>query len=99
MHLHCWEKGNLDFYTCWVYLTHGSISYSTNEEVVNVRLLRVCPPDALRLYFQERNLIGRFLHTSDRKNPELNAAGRLTVKYQLMNNSGTFWDSDFQPIP
>ncbi|NPU99834.1 MAG: FRG domain-containing protein [Brevinematales bacterium] len=39
---------------------HGGISYSTEDEFLNIRLSAVCMPKALRPHFQEAYLLGEF---------------------------------------
>lgn len=78
--------------------TNGSISYYADEELLIVRLLSICPPNALRPYFQDGYLVGTFPTTEvlSRK-PRLDVARRLVAKYEIHKN--TFWESDFPKIP
>jgi len=78
--------------------TNGSISYYADEELLIVRLLSICPPNALRPYFQDGYLVGTFPTTkvSSRK-PPLDVARRLVAKYAI--HKKTFWDRDFPEIP
>ena len=39
---------------------NGSISYSVDLDLINIRLLSICPPEAQRPYFQEGYLVGTF---------------------------------------
>ena len=75
----------------------GSISYSVEEELVNVRLLSICPPDANRPYFQEGFLVGTFPFDFTRRSKHLDFGKRLIAKFKL--DFSTFWDDEFQPIP
>jgi hypothetical protein len=75
----------------------GSITYSVEQEFMNIRLLSICPPEATRPYFQEGFLVGTFPVRTERKHPSLDVCTRLIAKFSLTGTK--FWDSDFQPIP
>jgi hypothetical protein len=75
----------------------GSISYSVEEELLNVKLLSICPPRAIRPYFQEGFLVGSFPSSDVSRSEELDVARRLIAKFRL--NTRTFADSNFDPIP
>ena len=75
----------------------GTITYSTDEEILNVRLLGACPSDALRPHFQEGFLVGTFPSRVKRKHPSLDFGGRLVAKFEIPKKN--FWDKDFQEIP
>jgi len=85
-------------------LINGSISFYVYEELLNIRLLGICPPQALRPYFQEGFLVGTF-PTPILKEPEeklykdekLDFGRRLIAKFELIKEK--FWDDDFTPIP
>ena len=47
--------------------TNGSISYYADEELINLRLLSICPPVAMRPHFQEGYLVGTFPTTEMRE--------------------------------
>lgn len=76
---------------------NGSITYSVDHELINIRLLSICPPDAQRPYFQEGFLVGTFPPKRLRKHPNLDIGVRLIAKYRL--NARLFWDSHFHAIP
>ncbi len=76
---------------------NGSISYSVEEELLNIKLLSICPPDALRPYFQEGFLVGSFPSSEETRSPSLDVAKRLVAKFKL--NHDTFSDENFTPIP
>jgi len=78
--------------------TNGSISYYADEEQIIVRLLSICPPNALRPYFQDGYLIGTFptIEVPSRK-PHLDVAQRLVAKFKI--HKSTFWDANFTAIP
>jgi hypothetical protein len=76
---------------------NGSITYSVEAELINIRLLSICPPEAHRPYFQEGFLVGSFPSNRTTKHPSLDVGRRLIAKYRLKTNG--FWDSDFHAIP
>jgi len=67
--------------------------------LVNVRLLSICPPQALRPHFQEGYLAGtdEITDNYDRKT-ELDFNNRLIVKFEIPNES-QFWGRGFHQIP
>lgn len=76
---------------------NGTISYSTDQELMNVRLLSACPADALRPHFQEGYLVGSFPIRSEKKQPQLDFARRLVAKIEIPKKE--FWGRDFDAIP
>ncbi len=76
---------------------NGTISYSTEEELLNVRLLSACPAEALRPHFQEGYLLGSFPPRVNRKQPFLDFGRRLIAKFEIPKKS--FWGKDFHAIP
>ena len=78
--------------------TNGSISYYADEEQIIVRLLSICPPNALRPYYQEGYLVGTFPTTeSKRRTRSLDVANRLVAKFEIPKKN--FWDAHFTDIP
>ncbi len=75
----------------------GTITYSTEDELLNVRLLSSCPSDALRPHFQEGFLVGTFPSRVKRKQPSLDFGRRLVAKIEIPKKG--FWDSNFHAIP
>ena len=80
------------------YITNR-ITINSEHDLVNIRLLSICPPDALRPYFQEGYLAG----TSDieydyESKSELDFNHRLIAKFKVLND-GNFWGHDFSIIP
>jgi len=75
------------------------ISLNSEHDLVNIRLLSICPPEALRPHFQEGYLAGTDEITDkyDRKT-ELDFNNRLIAKFEIPNN-GTFWGRGFHQIP
>lgn len=80
------------------YITNR-ISVNSEHDLVNIRLLSICPPDALRPYFQEGYLASTsdIEHEYDSKS-ELDFNRRLVVKFRIPNTSD-FWGEDFKIIP
>lgn len=80
------------------YITNR-ISINTEHDLINIRLLSICPPQALRPYFQEGYLVGtdNITNEYDNKN-ELDFNNRLIAKFEIPNNQ-SFWGSGFSKIP
>jgi len=76
------------------------ISINSEHDLVNVRLLSICPPEALRPFFQEGYLAGtdEILLNFDSKN-ELDFNNRLIAKFQLSGGRQEFWRGGFRPYP
>lgn len=80
------------------YITNR-ISVNSEQDIINIRLLSICPPTAVRPYFQEGYLAG----TSDITNnyetkTELDFNRRLVAKFKIPNTKA-FWGRDFSLIP
>lgn len=78
---------------------NSRIALDAEEEMVNVRLLSISPPEALRPHFQE----GYVAATIDVKDDyidktELDFNRRLIVKFEIPMSS-SFWGKGFGPIP
>jgi hypothetical protein len=74
------------------------ISVNSEQDIINIRLLSICPPTAIRPYFQEGYLAG----TSDITNnyetkTELDFNRRLIAKFVIPNNKA-FLGKDFNVI-
>ena len=85
-------------YALGVPYVSGSISYHVADDLVNLRLLSICPPSALWPYYQEGSLIASF--PTIRRLGSLNQMDlgrRLLAKYKVGGPS--FWNSGFTPIP
>lgn len=80
------------------YITNR-ISINSEHDLINIRLLSICPPDALRPYFQEGYLAATsdIEHEYDSKS-ELDFNRRLVIKFRIPNTS-KFWGRDFKIIP
>lgn len=80
------------------YLTNR-ISINSEHDLVNVRLLSIMPPNALRPYFQEGFLIGTDdIYNEFKSKTELDLNRRLIAKFKLPAKSD-FWSDDFSMIP
>ena len=80
------------------YLTNR-VSINSEHDLVNIRLLSICPPDALRPYFQEGYLAGTDEVTDDYSSKsELDFNNRLIAKFQI-SRSSDFWAGGFDAIP
>jgi hypothetical protein len=80
------------------YLTNR-ISVNSEHDLVNVRLLSICPPTALRPYFQEGYLAGTDdITTNFEAKTELDFNNRLLAKFRIPNDK-SFWGRGFDPIP
>ncbi|MXV17731.1 FRG domain-containing protein [Hufsiella ginkgonis] len=76
------------------YITNR-ISINSEHDIVNIRLLNICPPNALRPYFQEAYLVGTedvMMNYDERT--DLDFKQRLVAKFQLVNTEGEFWGAD-----
>ncbi|NLE83596.1 MAG: FRG domain-containing protein [Chloroflexi bacterium] len=79
--------------------TTNRITYNSEHDLVIVRLLSICPPLALRPYFQEGYLAGTLDITRDYiDKSELDFNNRLVAKFSIPNNP-SFWGKDFAGIP
>lgn len=75
------------------------ISINSEHDLVNIRLLSITPPSALRPYFQEGYLIGTEDITNEYvSKSELDLNQRLFAKYEIPNNRD-FWSGGFDKIP
>ena len=91
--------------TCYVYVVGlpyitNRITINSEHDVVNIRLLSICPPDAIRPYFQEGYLAGTTdLTTEFDSKTELDFRNRLVAKFAVPRSSNRFWGSGFDQIP
>ncbi|NVJ47796.1 MAG: FRG domain-containing protein [Cytophagia bacterium] len=79
------------------YITNR-ISINSEHDLINIRLLSICPPDALRPYFQEGYLAATsdIEHDYDSKT-ELDFNRRLVIKFKIPNDK-SFWGKGFNMI-
>lgn len=89
---------------CYVYVLGlpymtNRISINSEHDIVNIRLLSICPPAALRPYFQEGYLAGTpDVTTEFDSKTELDFRNRLIAKFAIPRAKG-FWGSGFDQIP
>lgn len=79
-----------------------AVGYNSYEEIVNLRLLSVCPPSARRPFFQEGYLAGPFPNYQlDNTNriEQFDFARRLVAKFEIPINNESFWGDGFAKIP
>lgn len=75
------------------------ISINSEDDLINIRLLSISPPQALRPYFQEGYLVGTDEITSNYNNKsELDLNNRLIAKFEIPNDP-KFWGDYFHQIP
>jgi hypothetical protein len=75
------------------------ISINSEEDIVNIRLLSICPPQALRPYFQEGYMAGTPDVTSNYDSKtELDFRNRLIAKFEIPTG-GSFWGRSFSALP
>jgi len=80
------------------YITNR-ISINSEHDLVNVRLLSICPPDALRPYYQDGYVAGTEDITKDYESKtELDFRNRLIAKFKIPSSS-KFWGKGFSSIP
>jgi hypothetical protein len=80
------------------YLTNR-ISIDSEDDLVNVRLLSICPPAALRPYFQEGYMAGTpDVTTNFDSKTEVDFRNRLIAKFAIPRTK-RFWGTGFELIP
>jgi len=90
--------------TCYVYVLGfpyptNRISINSEEDLVNIRLLSICPPAALRPYFQEGYMAGTSDVTTNFDNKtELDFRNRLIAKFAIPR-AKSFWNAGFEATP
>jgi hypothetical protein len=91
--------------SCYVYVlglpfTSNRIAINSEDEIVNIRLLSICPPAALRPFFQEGYMVGTPDVTSEfDSKTELDFRNRLVAKFSIPRAPARFWGDDFGAIP
>lgn len=80
------------------YITNR-ISINSEHDLINIRLLSICPPTAYRPYFQEAYLVSTdgITNEYDRKS-DLDFNNRLVAKFEIPNDA-CFWGDGFHGIP
>lgn len=91
--------------TCYVYVlglpyVTNRITINSEHDIVNIRLLSICPPAAVRPYFQEGYLAGTADVTTDfDSKTELDFRNRLIAKFAIPRARDAFWGAGFDRIP
>jgi hypothetical protein len=76
------------------YITNR-ITINSEQDIVNIRLINICPPQALRPYFQEGNLVGTADVLNDYETRyELDFKRRLIAKFKISDAKGFWGDQD-----
>lgn len=79
-----------------------TICYKTHDELVMIKLLGICPPQAQRPFFQEGYLAGPFPNyklDDPSRVPQFDFARRLIAKFEIPINKRDFWGTGFSAIP
>jgi len=91
--------------TCYVYVLGlpyitNRITINSEHDLVNIRLLSICPAAALRPHFQEGYLAGTadVTYEYDSKT-ELDFRNRLVAKFSIPRSPSKFWGAGFHQIP
>ena len=95
------EAGDDDPYVFVLGLPYvtNRVSINSEQDIVNVRLLSICPPEALRPYYQEGFVAGTDeVMTEFDSKAELDFNQRLVAKFRLSRKSA-FWRSGFKALP
>ncbi|OGR29251.1 MAG: hypothetical protein A2139_06845 [Desulfobacca sp. RBG_16_60_12] len=80
------------------YLTNR-VSANSEYDLVVVRLLSICPPEALRPYYQDGYLAGTDEVTTDYPDKDELDFNRLLVAKFVLKRSRGFWRRGFSPLP
>lgn len=92
-------KENVYVYVFGLPYITNRITINSEHDIVNVRLLSICPPSALRPYFQEGYLAGTSDITNDYDSKsELDFNNRLIAKFTIPNTR-QFWGTGLSKIP
>lgn len=93
------EEKNAFIYVFGLPYFTNRISINSEHDLINIRLLSISPPQALRPYFQEGYLIGTDDVVNDYSNKsELDLNNRLIAKFEIPNTD-VFWGEHFNRIP
>lgn len=93
------EGGRAFVYVLGLPHVSNRISVNSEHDIVNVRLLSICPPDALRPHFQEGYMVGTTDITFEYDNKtELDFKNRLIAKFSIPDTK-EFWGAGFNIIP
>lgn len=93
------DKSEVYFFVFGLPYVTNRISINSEHDLINIRLLSICPPDALRPYCQEGYLVGTdgsITDFSSKDDFDFNA--RLIAKFKFTNDT-SFWRNGFDFIP
>jgi len=93
------KKGEAFVYAFGLPYLTNRISSNSEHDLVNIRLLSICPPMALRPYYQEGYLVStEDIESEYDDKTELDFNRRLIAKFRIPARK-SFWGKDFNPIP
>ncbi len=93
------DRGAPHVYVFGLPYVTNRISINSEHDIVNIRLLSICPPAAMRPYYQEGYLAGTDEITTEYESKdELDFNNRLIAKFRLTGEK-SFWDNEFGAIP
>ena len=75
----------------------GTITYSTDAELLTIRLLSASPSEALRPHYQQGYLVGSFPLRAESKHFSHDPRSRLVAKFRLSRDK--FWSKRFSAVP
>jgi hypothetical protein len=95
--------GNAYIYVLGLPQVSGSVTASSEHGIQIIRLLSICPPAALRPYYQEGYLTGEYPTIGYREKleyelEECDFGRRLICKFRLVEKA-RFWDDNFHVVP
>jgi len=83
------------FYVFALPYVTNRISINSEHDIVNIRLINICPPMALRPYFQEAYSVGTDdITTEYDERTDLDFKRRLVDKFELVNEENKFWENE-----
>jgi len=86
-------------FVCGLPYSRGRISLDSEHDLINVRLLGICPPDALRPVFQEGYLAKTYEVASDYQSKDtLDFNRRLIAKFMIPTEK-SFWGTSASIVP
>lgn len=73
---------------------HNRVSRNSEDEITNIRLLSICPPDAKRPYLQEGFLVGEEdIESGGQAQESYDLRRRMIAKFRIPNNK-KFWNEE-----
>lgn len=96
---YCGSEDSAYLYVLGLPYNVNRISRNSEHDLINIRLLSTCPPEALRPHFQEGYLIGTDgidCRSIDKTKYDFNR--RMLAKYELPD-AASFWSDGFASLP